>query len=121
MTIIFGLAMTGLGLFSFWRSFQLRRKGLFTIGTVKNVKWIGRHPHVFVSFKTLEKKMIVFDVGGWTSITSSPLYQVGNPVPVLYDPQNPTDAVIYTIDVMWIVPLVLIGIGLFMIYYGFTH
>ncbi len=121
MAIIFGLAVAGFGVFNIWRSIQLRTKGIFTIGTVSNVRFRGRVPNVFVSFKTLKKKTIVFRAGGWTSIISSPFYQVGNSVPVLYDPQNPADAVIYTVDFMWMLPLALTGVGLFFVYYGFTH
>ncbi len=121
MAIIFGLVVAGFGLFNIWHSIQLRTKGIFTIGTVSNVRFRGRVPNVFVSFKTMKKKTVVFRAGGWTSIISSPFYQVGNSVPVLYDPQNPTDAVIYTVDFMWMLPLALTGVGLFFVYYGFTH
>src|SRR5512138_902006 len=121
MAIIFGLALAGFGLFNVWHSIQLRTKGIFTIGTVSNVKMQGSTPVIFVSFKTLKKKLVVFKAGGWTSIVTSPFYQLGNPVPVLYDPHNPTDAIIYTFDFMWALPLALTGVGLFFIYYGFTH
>jgi hypothetical protein len=118
MAIIFGLAVVGFGLFTLWRNVQLRIKGIFTMGTITNIQRHRRVPHVFVSFKTLKKKTIVFRAGGWSQIYTSPFYQEGNPVPVLYDPNNPKDAVIYTVDFMWLLPLAFIGVGLFFIYQG---
>ncbi|MBL8076816.1 MAG: DUF3592 domain-containing protein [Anaerolineales bacterium] len=121
MAILFGILLAGFGLFMLWRSLQLRRKGLFTIGTVTRVEWRRRVPVVTVRFMTTRNKTIIFSPGGWTSLNTSPFYQVGNPVPVLYDPNNPHDAVIYTFDFMWILPLALVGIGCFFIYQGFVH
>ena len=92
MTIIIGLLIMGFGVLNIWRSIRLRVKGTFTIGTVTSVKWRNRVPNVSVIFKTQKKKKIGFRAGGWTSIINSPFYQVGNSVPVLYDPHNPTDA-----------------------------
>jgi hypothetical protein len=121
MPYIFGLIFTGWGFYALWRSIWLRRNGRFTVGTVTSVIWSHRVSNVYVSFKTERKKTVVFKAGGWTSILSSPFYQVGNQVPVLYDPYNPTNAVIYTVDFLWVLPFVLTGIGLFLFYIGFTH
>ena len=121
MAILFGLVLAGFGLFGIWRSLRLRVKGLFTVGTVTKVKIIRRVPNLFISFRTTRKRTIMFRAGGWTSLNTSPFYQVGNPVPVLYDPNNPSDAVIYTFDFMWLLPLAFIGVGFFLIYQGFTH
>jgi hypothetical protein len=104
-----------------WRSAKLRIKGLFTIGTVTRVKMRGKVPVVTVSFKTTRNKTIIFSPGGWTSLNTSPFYQVGASVPILYDPNNPRDAVIYTIDFMWLLPLGFIGLGFFFMYQGFIH
>lgn len=121
MAILFGTLLAGFGLFMLWRSLQLRRKGLFTIGTVAKVNMRGGVPIVTVSFKTIKNKTIIFSPGGWTSISNSAFYQIGSSVPVLYDPANPKDAVIYTVDFMWVLPLFLVGLGSFFIYQGFVH
>ena len=121
MAILFGLVLAGFGLFGIWRSLRLRVKGLFTVGTVTKVKIIGKVPNLFISFKTTRKRTVIFRAGGWTSLNMSPAYQVGSPVPVLYDPHNPGDAVIYSFDFMWLLPLALTGAGFFMIYQGFIH
>jgi hypothetical protein len=117
-----GLIFLGVGSFLLWRSVQLRMKGLFTIGTVTKVDvWRHRRPRITVSFTTTRNKTIIFTPGGWTGISASPFYQVGSPVPILYDPHNPQNAVVYTNDFMWWLPLCLIVLGLFIIYQGFMH
>lgn len=117
-----GLIFLGVGSFLLWRSVRLRRKGLFTMGTVTRV-YIRRKgaARITVSFKTTRNKTIIFTPGGWTGISASPFYQVGSPVPILYDPHNPQNAVVYTNDFMWWLPLCLIVLGLFIIYQGLMH
>jgi hypothetical protein len=125
MTILLGLFLSGLGLFMLWRSVHLRLKGLFTIGTVikKVVLWPwGRGaPVLTVSFKTIRNKTITFTSGGLTGINRFSFYQVGGPVPVLYDPNNPRNAVIYTLYFIYLSPLFFVGLGFFLIYQGFAH
>ena len=121
MAIILGSALAGFGLFGIWRSVKLRINGIFTIGTVTRVKMMGKVPNIFIRFKTVKKKAVVFRAGGWTAINTSPFYQVGNSVPVLYNPDNPSDATVYTFDFMWLLPLVLTSTGLFFIYVGGTQ
>lgn len=117
-----GLIFLGVGLFLLWRSVRLRMKGLFTIGTITKVKiWRRGAARITVSFKTTRNKTIIFTPGGWTGINASPFYQVGSPVPILYDPHNPQNAVIYTNDFMWWLPLCLVGLGSFIIYLAFIH
>ena len=114
--ILFGLAFVGYGLYRFWRSLWLLRNGIFTIGTVTKIKITH-----FIRFKTAKKKTIVFNAGGWTSTNIFIVYQVGNSVPLFYDPKNPNDAMIYSFDFMWLLPLASTGVGLFILYQGLTH
>ena len=121
MAILLGLFGASFGLFHLWRSIRLRLKGRFTIGNVSKVTMIGRTPEIYVSFKNSKNRTVVFKAGGWTGINISPLYQIGSSVPVLYDPNNSSDAVIYTFDFMYLLPLAFTGLGFFFIYIGFTH
>ncbi len=130
MVVFIGLAFVGFGVYNIWHSLRLQRKGIFTVGTVAHIKGKGSVPNMFVKFKTLRKKTIVFRADGWAStstvivwtfVRSSPLYEIGSSVPVLYDPHNPTDAVIQTFDFMWVQPIITTGFGLFFLYIGFTH
>ena len=121
MAVLVGFALTGLGLLGIWHSFKLQRKGTLTIGTITKIKQVGKAPNVWVSFKTLNNKTIVFNAGGWGGIRSSLFYQVGNPIPVLYDPNNPNHAVIYSTEFMWLMPLAITGFGLLLIYYELTN
>lgn len=119
--ILFGLYILGYGIFLILRSIRLRSKGVFAIGTVKEVRITQRAPNIFVSFETLHGRTVVFKAGGWSGINTSPFYQVGNPVPVLYDPKDPTNAVVYSFDFMWVLPLLITGIGFIFVYLGLAH
>jgi len=120
MGIVFGLVILGFGIFGLQRSLRLRTKGRFTIGTVTKIQYRGRSLIVFVSFDISKKQAVTFEAGAWRGI-NTPLYKIGNQVPVLYDPNNPTDAVVYNIDSMWLIPLSFFGLGAFVIYTELTR
>jgi hypothetical protein len=121
MGILLGLCLLGFGSFRLWRSLQLRMKGLFTVGTVIDVEMRGSFSTLVVRFKTTRNKSIVFRPGGWRFIFMSSFYRVGASVPILYDPNNPRDAVIYTLDFLWMIPLFFVGLGAVIIYQVLIH
>jgi hypothetical protein len=109
MDYVVGLLFLVPGLFGLGRSLRLRMKGLFTFGTVTVVNGMGRSRHLSISFESLNKKTFVVTNGFLPSFI---LYQVGDSVPVLYDPSNPAMAVIANFDTMWLLPLILVGCGI---------
>ena len=122
MIISFGLLIAGVGFFWIGRSLRLRMKGFSTIGTVTEVRMISRikrSRHLVVSFKTYNKKNIIYHVDAFTP--SIKIYQVGDSIPILYDPYKPTDAVVYAFESMYLLPLFIIGFGLSVIYQEIAH
>ena len=101
--IVFGLL--GLG-----RSLRLWLKGVSTSGTVIAVNGAGKNRQLSISFEIPNKKKFIVTNGFLPSFI---LYQVGDSVPIVYDPDNPANAVMANFDTMWLFPLILIGIGSF--------
>ena len=109
------LVLVAVGLFGIGRSLRLRMKGSFTSGRVTEANGVGRGRRIRISFKAQNKKTFFFSRG----ITFR-RYEVGDSIPLLYDPSNPTDAVIYNFDTMWFWPLLCLGAGI-LIYLESTH
>lgn len=121
MSILPGLFFVGWGLFQIWRSINLRINGIFTIGTVSKTRLTPRgYTELHISFKNLKGRTVVFRVTGWKHITINPFYKTESPIPVLYDPNDSRNAVIYTFDFMYAIPLFFVGIGSAFIYFGVT-
>jgi Protein of unknown function (DUF3592) len=57
---------------------------------------------------------------GFTSATaaSRPAYRVGQHVVVVYDPRNPRKAIILSFGAVWLVPLILWGLGALFVLIG---
>ncbi len=122
MSILLGLIIVGFGLFRLWRSINLRIKGRFTIGTVSKTRLsAGLVTEIFISFKNSKGRTVVFNAGGWKGITNNQFYQIESPIPILYDPNDSSNAVIYTLEFMYAIPLFIIGIGSAFLYFGVTH
>jgi hypothetical protein len=121
MGTIFGLICAVTGIYEIWHALQLRRKGLVTLGIVKEVRIVRKIPNIYITFTTSAEKTILFRARGLTLINKPGLYQVGNAVPVLYDPHHPDDAMIHRSDFWWLLPVLLIGIGVFFIVQDFMR
>jgi hypothetical protein len=122
MVIFIGLAVTALGIYLVTRSYRLSTDGLLAVGTITKLVYRGRGgPRVHVQFKTVKNKVVEFDGGGGSFVPVTTYYQVGNQVMVLYDPNNPGDAIIYSWEFLYLVPYGVIAGGLYMIYKGFTY
>ncbi len=117
MGILFGLFLSGFGSFMLWRSLRLRMKGLFTIGTITDVGFRT----LVVHFKTTRNKSISFKLRAGKFIFISATYRVGASVPILYNPHNPKDAIIYSPSFMWMPPLFFVGMGVVIIYQVLMH
>ena len=118
--IIFGLVISGIGIYALSRNYRLYQHGVFAIGTITRIRYKRRGvPTLDVKFITTRKKIVEFNAGGGTFIrVSTPLYAVGNQVMVLYDPNNPRQAVIYSWEFLYLIPIATICMGIFMIYQG---
>ena len=119
MGVLFGWAFAIVGLYGLLRSIHLRRRGIGTIETVTETKISKVAGSVVVQFKTANKRKAVLHVGGCGVIGAA--YAIGTAVPVLYDPHNPTNAVVKDFGMMWLMPLGFIATGLFFAYMSFTH
>jgi hypothetical protein len=108
--MLFGLVFVAVGIYSLKKSLRLRTKGRFTVGTITRWRYRGRSISVFVTFKISKKRKVEFDAGGGSFVGM--MYQVGQLVPVLYNPRNPLDAVIYSWEFMWATPLAFIAAGI---------
>lgn len=121
MRVIVGVfAVIGLGLFiggmfayRHTRHFvdtAISAQGVVT-ANVRSQSTAGRttfHPRV--RFRTADGQEISFisSIG-----TRPPVYRVNDPVRVLYDPQDPYHASIQSLMNLWILPIILCGLGIF--------
>jgi hypothetical protein len=118
---IFALLGAGLlagGIYSFWRTRQFLRTAETAEGSVVQLSWqqsSGRHgpswtAYPQIRFQTAEGRSILF----FASVGSNPpSYAAGQPVKVLYDPQNPYHAEIDSFGQLWTLSIVFTGLGLF--------
>ena len=108
----------GLGIYLLRRSFYLRKKGRFAIGNVVRFEQGRRGARVaIIQFTTSKGHEVEIRGEGATF----PVYHLEDPVPILYNPKNPRDAIIYSSDYLWFLPLGLIGFGLYLVYDLVVH
>ena len=84
--LTFGLSVTAIGVYLLYRSFWLRKNGHFVMGIITTLK----RTYSIVEFK-VNGHEFWFNAGDGYLIW---FYGVGDQVPVLYHPKNPTDAII---------------------------
>jgi hypothetical protein len=114
LSILFLLSFGGIGVFLLIRSLRLRRKGIFAIGTVAQIKKTGRSYPTTVQFTTIKGEEI--QISGMTVSIPVSILRIGNSVPLLYDPDNPKSAVEYNPLTMWFLPLGFIGASILALY-----
>ncbi|MCL4271373.1 MAG: DUF3592 domain-containing protein [Anaerolineales bacterium] len=112
MDKFFGILLVVIGTFIAFRSFWLRTNGTSTLGKVISVT-VGRGRHLSISFKTNNKKTFIFSSGILSLFT---YYEVGDSIPVLYNPANPATVVINNFDAMWLLPSILLGSGFLILF-----
>ncbi len=112
MRILIELLITGFGIYQLWRSFHLKRKGQFTLGTLKKVMFMGRSAYGLIKFYPKKHKPIVIKIIGPRFTFDAD----GSSVPVLYDPDQPSNAIVDALDTLWLTPLLFMGIGFYGLY-----
>ena len=114
LSILFLLSFGGVGAFLLFRSVQLRRKGIFAIGTVTQINKTGRSYPTTVQFTTINGEEI--QISGMSVSIPKSVLRIGNSVPLLYDPDNPKSAVEFNPITMWFIPLGFIGASILVLY-----
>ena len=121
--ILIGIGISYFGYYFYQKIAVLRKTGIKTSGILlryERRKTSGSIPHNYVvvpivKFKTLNNKEITFE----GHINNTGLFQnlcyVGKPVEVIYDKNNPNNAVINTLAELWFMPILLWVIGFFFI------
>jgi len=98
------------GIKSLGDSLVLQTKGMTTTGTVTSVEEFSNGD---VAFPSKSYKLTVnFDVGGESYTVKSNAYYkpigrswVGEPMPIIYDPEDPNTALIDTFQERWLEPI----------------
>lgn len=101
----------GLGVYLLRRSFRLRKMGRFTKGRVVKFEQGPRGERFAVIRFNTPKGRFEMNGGGLFSTC-----QLGDPVLILYNPKNPREGIIYSFAYLWLLPLGLMGFGLYMFY-----
>jgi len=119
LALLVGLALTGFGLFTYYTNWQLFNSGEPVTGTVT-----GYQTYVDDDQDTRYQAVINFQVGKTVyrhvdpSGSLSPRYASGEPVELLYRPEDPRDVVINNPVDLWLDPLLPLGAGLFVLLIG---
>ena len=105
MDILFALVFTGLASAALWRSFKLKKEGVFAIGTVIKSFYVGGRNKEWlkIRFKTLNNSTVEFDAPISAVFFSAP--KVGEQIPLLYNRHNSKEVVIYNVNYMWFAPI----------------
>jgi hypothetical protein len=119
--LVIGLGLIGGGIYSFLSTRAFLRQAVPAEGAVIDLTaaWDSEdgsytyYPRV--RFRTPDGRAVEFtsDVG-----SSPPAFEVGEPVRVLFDPANPARARIDSFVQLWLLPLILGGIGLVFGFFG---
>ena len=109
---VVGIGLMAGGFFAGLKVHRFLEAAVSADGTVTgNVRAHGHRGNVFyprVRFSTTDGQQISFVSGVGTNPA---LYGVGDPVPVIYDPHDPDHASIRSLVTLWLLPMILGGIG----------
>ena len=115
---LFSSVALGFGIKMLRRTLRFTKHGRFVVGTVTSahVPFNLKGKVLTITFQTPDHRNVSFTE---TVGISSPDYyfEPGARIAVLYHPARPSDAVIYTRDALWTLPLAFIGIGLFFLFF----
>lgn len=112
-----GVALIGLGLLAYARKRRFVRTAARTSGVVTalvpRISMEESQPSQTVYAPSVEFTTQAGEPREFTSRSASsrPAYRIGQDVAVIYDPRHPGKAVILTFGEVWLVPLILWGIG----------
>ena len=107
-----GLVPAGIGAFAFFRTLRFLRTAQTTSGVVNEVIFMPvSDGHIYrpkITFTTQTGETVPL-----TSVLMSnpPRFRVGQQVPVVYDPSNPSRAYIRSFSYLWFVSLLFGGLG----------
>ena len=109
-----GIVAFGYGVNLLVKNFNLMNNGVSTIGVVTKLRPSRKHwgmQHPTISFKPRKGRQVEFEYK--FSSTFGPVFHLHQPVAVRYDPNDPREATIDSIPLMWgpSILLCLLGIG----------
>ncbi|MGQ9926034.1 MAG: DUF3592 domain-containing protein [Chloroflexaceae bacterium] len=110
---VLGLSFMVVGVY--WGVQTKERKAVMVSATGKVVKMVSDSEdlsYAVVQFRTSQEETISFQS---QMRSNPPAYRVGDKVAVLYNPENPQDAVIDSFWELWFGPALVCGIGGFLI------
>src|ERR1019366_2177596 len=101
------------GIVTLLNQVRFGRRAVAAIGEVIDLHYKSRTYHPVVRFQYMDEERGDEEVDFWSSYGSRPpSNQVGNRVPVLYDPEYPKHAQINTFGARWFLPCVCIFAGI---------
>jgi hypothetical protein len=106
---LFGLFLMRLGIKTIFRSIRLRKKGILVWGTISKIYQDRGFTSLLVDFTALEGRYYEYQLE--TRALTFSRYHEGDKVAVLYNPDNPYEANLYSWDFLWIWPICLLFIG----------
>jgi uncharacterized protein DUF3592 len=119
--LLFGAGFLALGFFYVTRMLRLGKRGVRTVGIIRERKESPRSEggstlNVTVDFEdhagTRRQVTTPVITGGISFGRSGRNYEIGDQVPIVYDPQRPTELRINTFLNTWLGPIVVITMGL---------
>lgn len=119
LALLLGFALTGFGAKTLYDNWKLSSDGIVVTGNV-----VGYETYTDGDQQTRYKAVINFQVGGTVyrhvdpSASLNPNYGIGEPINLLYEPDNPRNVTINRTVDLWINPLLPLGAGLFVILIG---
>ncbi|MCC7117645.1 MAG: DUF3592 domain-containing protein [Anaerolineales bacterium] len=108
---LFFAAFCAWGVYAGYVGWKLESAGVQVVGTVIGLEESSSADNgccvysPVVEFKTTDQKTYSFESG---NASYPPAYEVGETVPVLYDPQNPNTAQIDKWTERWLMPIILV-------------
>ena len=119
--ITVGILFLSIGVFIFYEDYTFLKKSQSATGIVVDLEYtleVGRRVYYpIVNFTTEKNESITFR--GRTGSTP-PQYKIGDEVPVIYDPDNPYNARIYS-AYYWVIPIVFVVVGSLCIFAPFLY
>jgi hypothetical protein len=110
INLLVAVILGGPGIYLLRRLLRLKKIGRLTKGKVVKFERAYRGTRfAVIRFNTSKGR---FEISGGGIFSS---YQLGDSVPILYNPKNPSEGMIYSSDRIWFLPLGLIGFSLYLI------
>jgi hypothetical protein len=114
LAFLCGVVAFSYGVHFLIKSYKLTKNGVSALGVVTELKpnrrkWGTCHP--IISFKPHKGRRVEFEYK--FSFTFGPVFYLDQPIAIRYDPNDPREATIDSILLMWALPIILclFGIG----------